>query len=73
MRTRIDIDGDLIAEAMAVLGLPTKKATVEAALSHVVRQAKRRQAVKDLIDLGWEGDLTQRGRAASSISGNDRH
>jgi Arc/MetJ family transcription regulator len=52
MRTRIDIDGDLIAEAMAVLGLPTKKATVEAALSHVVRQVKRRQAVKDLIDLG---------------------
>jgi Arc/MetJ family transcription regulator len=57
MRTNIEIDDGLIAEAMAVLGLPTKKATVEAALSRVVRHAKQRQAIKDLFGSGWEGDL----------------
>jgi Arc/MetJ family transcription regulator len=57
MRTNIDIDDALIAEAMAVLGLPTKKAAVEAALSRVVRHAKQRRAFKELIGAGWEGDL----------------
>ena len=57
MRTNIEIDDGLIAEAMAVLGVPTKKAAVEAALSRVVLHAKQRQAFKDLIGSGWEGDL----------------
>ena len=57
MRTNIDIDDDLVAEAMAVFGLTTKKATVEEALSRAVRQARQRQAIKELIGSGWEGDL----------------
>ena len=36
MRTNIDIDDDLLAQAMAVTGLATKKATVEEALRRLV-------------------------------------
>jgi Arc/MetJ family transcription regulator len=32
MRTNIELDDDLIAEAMELTGLPSKKATVELAL-----------------------------------------
>jgi Arc/MetJ family transcription regulator len=34
MRTNIELDDELIAEAMAASGLKTKKATIEAALPH---------------------------------------
>jgi Arc/MetJ family transcription regulator len=57
MRTNIDIDDELVAEAMTVLGLNTKKATVEEALRRAVRQARQRQALKELKGIGWEGDL----------------
>jgi Arc/MetJ family transcription regulator len=57
MRTNIDIDDDLVAEAMTALGLKTKKATVEEALRRAVRQVRQRQALKELKGIGWEGDL----------------
>jgi len=57
MRTNIDIDDDLIAEAMAVTSLTTKKATVEEALRRLGRHHHRRNAVADMAGLGWEGDL----------------
>ena len=57
MRTNIDIDEELIAEAMAVTGLTTKKATVEEALRRLVRHHHRRNAVADMAGLGWDGDL----------------
>jgi Arc/MetJ family transcription regulator len=57
MRTNIDIDDELIAEAMVVFGLKTKKAAVEEALRRSLREARRRQALKELKGIGWEGDL----------------
>ena len=57
MRTTIDIDDDLLAEAMAATGLATKKATVDEALRLLARQHRRRQAIQDMAKLGWEGDL----------------
>jgi Arc/MetJ family transcription regulator len=57
MRTNIEIDDDLLAEAMAATGLSTKKATVEEALRTLVRQHRRRAAITDMIGLGWQGDL----------------
>jgi len=57
MRTNIDIDDHLIAAAMAATGLPTKRATVEEALRHLVRLYRRKQAISDMAGLGWEGDL----------------
>lgn len=57
MGTRVDIDDDLLAEAMVVTGLSTKKAVVEEALRRVVREHRQRAAIADLYGLGWEGDL----------------
>jgi Arc/MetJ family transcription regulator len=57
MRTNIDIDDDLLTEAMAATGLPTKKATVEEALRRMVTRHRRRAALADMAGLGWEGDL----------------
>jgi len=57
MRTNIDIDDGLMAEAMAASGLPTKKAAVEEALRRLVRRYHQRQAIADMAGLGWEGDL----------------
>ena len=57
MRTNIDIEDGLIAEAMAATGLPTKKATVEEALRRLVRVHRQQEAIKDMSGLGWDGDL----------------
>jgi len=57
MRTNIDIDDDLIAEAMAATGLTTKKATVEEALRRLVRRHQRLDALADMAGLGWDGNL----------------
>jgi Arc/MetJ family transcription regulator len=54
MRTNIDIDEELIAEAMIVAGLSTKKATVEEALKRLIRQYHRREAIREMAGLGWE-------------------
>lgn len=64
MRTNIEIDDDLMAEAMKATGQKTKKATVEKALEEIVRLNRQRQALTDLEGLGWEGDLDEmrRGR-----------
>jgi len=57
VRTNIDIDDGLIAEAMAATGLATKKATVEEALRRLVRRHQRQAALADMAGLGWDGDL----------------
>jgi Arc/MetJ family transcription regulator len=57
MRTNIEIDDELLREAMAATGQTTKRATVEEALRSVVRLRRQRQALKDLKGIGWEGDL----------------
>ncbi|MBB3609133.1 type II toxin-antitoxin system VapB family antitoxin [Rhizobium sp. BK602] len=59
MRTNIEIDDVLIAEAMAAMGQSTKKATVEEALRSVVRWHRQKQAIEDLSGLGWDGDLEE--------------
>lgn len=69
MRSNIEIDDDLLAQAMVATGLTTKKATVEEALRRVVRRRERLDALTDLAGLGWDGDLAamRKGRDA------DRH
>lgn len=57
MRTNIDIDDDLLAEAMEAAGLTTKKATVEEALRRLVKSFRQRRAIQDSAGIGWEGDL----------------
>jgi Arc/MetJ family transcription regulator len=57
MRTNIEIDDELLAEAMALTGEPTKRAMVEAALRAIVRLKRQKRAGMDLAGIGWEGDL----------------
>ena len=65
MRTNIDIDDALIAEAMAVSGLTTKKAVVEEALRRLVRQKQQEQTLALYGTVDWGGNLEQsrQGRA----------
>jgi Arc/MetJ family transcription regulator len=57
MRTNIVIDGQLLAEAQRLTGIPTKKGVVEAALALLVR-LKQQEAVQAWRGkLPWEGDL----------------
>ena len=57
MRTNIDLDDALIAEAMEITGLSTKKATVEKALRDLVENLGRRKALEELRGIGWSGTL----------------
>ena len=57
MRTTIDIDDALLAEAMEACGLKTKMATVEEALRRLVREHRQKNAIADMAGLGWDGDL----------------
>jgi Arc/MetJ family transcription regulator len=57
MRTNIDIDDELLAEAMETTGQTSKKATVEEALRRTVASHRRRVAIIDMIGMEWVGDL----------------
>lgn len=57
MRTNIEIDDRLMADAMAATGQTTKRATVEQALRQAILTHERQQAVQDMFGLGWVGDL----------------
>ena len=57
MRTNIDIDDALMAQAMAALRLPTKRAVVEEGLRLIIRLHDQRQALEALRGVGWDGDL----------------
>ncbi|EKB48662.1 type II toxin-antitoxin system VapB family antitoxin [Cecembia lonarensis] len=57
MRINIEIDEQLIAEAMKIAGLRTKKATVEEGLRLII-QLNQQKKIRDLKGkLLWEGDL----------------
>jgi Arc/MetJ family transcription regulator len=59
MRTNIEIDDKLMAQAIRLTGLSTKRAVVEEGLRLLVRVRKQAQALKALRGLGWEGDLDE--------------
>jgi Arc/MetJ family transcription regulator len=59
MRTNIDIDDKLLAEAAKVFGTTTKKATVEAALERAVRRRRQRRILELEGKVEWVGDLDE--------------
>jgi Arc/MetJ family transcription regulator len=65
MRTNIEIDDGVMAEAQRVAGTGTKRETVDLALRELVARHER----KGILELGgkvrWEGDLdvSRRGRS----------
>lgn len=56
MRTNIDIDDELIAEAMTRGGIKTKRAAVDEALRAFIAM-KRELEIRELRGIGWDGDL----------------
>ena len=65
MRTSIVLDDALVAKAMKLSGLKTKRAVVEEALRTLVRLNEQRQILDLFGKLRWEGDLAtlREGRA----------
>jgi Arc/MetJ family transcription regulator len=59
MRTNIEIDDELMAKAVELSGLPTKKAVVEEALKLLVKSFKQRNVIEEMHGMGWEGDLDE--------------
>jgi Arc/MetJ family transcription regulator len=59
MRTNIEIDDQLMRQAMRVTDLRTEKAVVEAALQLLVK-TRSQAGLRDLRGkVKWEGDLSQ--------------
>lgn len=73
MRTNIEIDDGLLAEARRVAGTATKRETVEVALRELVARDRRAQILRLRGKVRWEGDLaasrSDRGDAAADIQG----
>jgi Arc/MetJ family transcription regulator len=68
MRTNIDIDDDLMAEAMKAGPFQTKKDAVEAGLKLLTRQAAYREILKWEGRLKWEGDEGEDWSSANSAT-----
>ena len=59
MRTNIVVDDNLMAEALKLSNLKTKKSVVDKALKLFV-QVKRQEAIRNLRGkLNWEGSLAE--------------
>ena len=56
MRTNIEIDDQLMAEAMEALGAKTKREAVEKALRRTITARRQLAALEELRGLGWEGN-----------------
>jgi Arc/MetJ family transcription regulator len=57
MRTKIDVDGELMAEAMRAKGFRTKREAVEAGLRLLARRARQAAAADLFGTVDWRGDL----------------
>ena len=60
MRTNIDIDDELLGEAMKALGQKTKKGAVEEALRRATRSYRLKELIERTRGMGWDdGQLSQ--------------
>lgn len=57
MRTNIDLDSRLIAEAMRRYRLKTKREAVDFALRRLIGEPMRKQEALALEGSGWQSDL----------------
>jgi Arc/MetJ family transcription regulator len=66
MRTNIDIDDALMAQAQRASGLTTKKQTVEEALRLMIRLRRQKDVAAAFGKYRWRGNLaaSRRGRGA---------
>ncbi|HZK91852.1 MAG TPA: type II toxin-antitoxin system VapB family antitoxin [Stellaceae bacterium] len=57
MRTNIEIDDKLLAQAIHLTGLKTKRAAVEAGLKMLVRVKRQEEILKLRGKVHWEGNI----------------
>lgn len=58
-RTNIELDVDLIREAMKVTQLKSIKDVVHHSLEEIIKMDKRRRLLKLKGKINWDGDLNQ--------------
>jgi Arc/MetJ family transcription regulator len=66
-RTNIDIDDELVARAMRVYRLSSKREAVDFALRKLVGEPMSREEMLAMEGMGWEGDLDEM-RSAEEVS-----
>ncbi len=59
MRTNIDIDDKLMADALKATGLKTKKETVELGLKTLIKLKKQEEIKRFRGKLEWSGNLDE--------------
>ena len=59
MRTNIDIDDELLRQAMEISDVKTKKEVVQQALENYVKMLNRKQILTWPGKVHWDGDLEQ--------------
>ncbi len=66
MRTNIEIDDEVLAEAQRLTGARTKRETVDLALRELVARRRQRDVLALRGRIRWEGDLevSRAGRGA---------
>ncbi len=65
-RTNIDINDELVVEAMRRYGLRTKKDAVDLALRRLVGPRLSPEFLESLEGIGWDGDLDDMRDAAGT-------
>ena len=58
-RTNIELDIDLVKEAMKLTRLKTMKDVVHHSLEEIIKLNKRKKMLKFKGKINWEGDLNQ--------------
>jgi len=56
MRTDVEIDDVIMAEAMKVAGKATEQEAIQEAVLRMVTISRQRQALQELRGIGWYGD-----------------
>ena len=62
-RTNIELDDELVSEAMRRFGLRTKREAVDLALRRLVGPRLSPEFLAGLEGIGWEGDLEEQRRS----------
>jgi len=62
-RTNIELDDELVSEAMRRFGLGTKREVVDLALRRLVGPRLSPEFLAGLEGIGWEGDLDEQRRS----------
>lgn len=68
-RTNIELDENLVAEAMRRYGLSSRRAAVDYALRRLVGDAMTRDEALAMEGSGWIGDLDELGAGDAAVLG----